>query len=67
MLFQFTLLDSEYDATVSIGKHPFGNEFSYIRIITENGYKDSIRLLTRGDPSYTFHVPPGYGDTRSLC
>ena len=63
----YSSTESGYSVTVSIGDHPFGNEYSYIDIDTENGWKDSIRLATAGDPSYTFHVPPGYGDSVWVC
>jgi hypothetical protein len=59
--------DSGYSVTVSIGSHPFGNEWSYIWVKTEDGYRDNIRLQTAGDPSYTFDIPPGYGDSIQVC
>ncbi|MGC1134808.1 MAG: hypothetical protein WA941_18415 [Nitrososphaeraceae archaeon] len=59
--------DSGYRITVSIGDHPFGNQYSYIGIETEDGWNDNARLATAGDPSVTFHVPPGYGDTVKIC
>lgn len=59
--------DSGYSVTVSISDHPFGNQYSYIWIETEDGWKDNARLATAGDPSLTFHIPPGYGDTIRVC
>jgi hypothetical protein len=58
---------SGYSVTVSIGNHPFGNKWSYISIETEDGYEDNIRLATAGNPSYTFDIPPGYGDSVEVC
>ncbi|MGH9987193.1 MAG: hypothetical protein ACRD8W_24870, partial [Nitrososphaeraceae archaeon] len=59
--------DSGYRVTVSIGDHPFGNQYSYIWIETADGWRDNARLATAGDPSLTFHIPLGYGDTIRVC
>jgi hypothetical protein len=56
-----------YSVTVSIGSHPLGNEWSYIWVETEDGYRDNIRLATAGNPSYTFDIHPGYGDSIRVC
>jgi hypothetical protein len=33
----------------------------------KHGWRDNARLATAGDPSLTFHTPPGYGDTIRVC
>jgi hypothetical protein len=63
----YSSFGSGYSVTVSIGSHPFGNKWSYIWVETEDGYEDNIRLSTAGDPSYTFEIPPGYGDSVKVC
>jgi hypothetical protein len=45
-----------YSVTVSIGSHPLGNEWSYIWVETEDGYRDNIRLATAG----THHILSTY-------
>jgi desulfoferrodoxin (superoxide reductase-like protein) len=63
----YSSTESGYSVTVNIGEHPFGNKHSYIWIETEDGWKDSVKLATAGDPSYTFEVPAGYGDSVQVC
>ena len=63
----YTSSGGGYSVTVSIGSHPFGNEWSYIWVETEDGYRDNARLSTAVDPSYTFDIPPGYGDSINVC
>jgi hypothetical protein len=58
---------SGYSVTVSIGSHPFGNEYSYIRVETENGCNNSDTLPTAGDPSLTFDIPADCGDSVQIC
>jgi len=56
-----------YSVTVNIGTHPFGNKWSYITIETEDGCSDGGRLPTAGDPSATFDIPAGCGESVQVC
>jgi hypothetical protein len=66
----YSSTESGYSVTVSIGKHPFGNEYSYSWIETEDGWRDSVILPilpTARAPQWTFKVPAGYGDSVRVC
>ena len=63
----YSSTESGYSVTVGIGKHPFGNEYSYSWIETEDGWRDSVILPTARDPQWTFQVPAGYGDSVRVC
>lgn len=56
-----------YLLTVNVPSHPFGKSTIGIFITTEDGYTDHAYIPTRGNPSWTFKVPPNQGNSVQVC
>jgi hypothetical protein len=65
---QLAAAQSGYSLTVNVPSHPFGDSSVNIDITTANGYKRSISVSTAGgEPSYTFDIPAGQGNSVEVC
>jgi hypothetical protein len=58
---------SGYSITVNVNTHGFGKDRVNIGVTTENGYSANQEVLTAGEASWTFNIPPNQGNSIQVC